>query len=120
MHACYKRENPNKTKHELSQSRLWINATIGREEGTWHANCHLCIKSFKHDCVVEFIQQNTKIFFPQVIIKIMGIANATLHFLLKAMVTFSIKGVPKEDMCMAIIAVHDYCITTCQVFNIVG
>jgi hypothetical protein len=50
----------------------------------------------------------------------MGIANATLHFLLKAMVTFSIKGVPKEDMCMAIIAVHDYCITTCQVFNIVG
>jgi hypothetical protein len=50
----------------------------------------------------------------------MGIANTTLHFLLKAIVTLSIKGVPKEDRCMAITATHDYCITRGQVFNIVG
>jgi hypothetical protein len=50
----------------------------------------------------------------------MGIANATLHFLLKATVTLSVKGVPKEDRCMAITATHDYCITRGQVFNIVG
>jgi hypothetical protein len=45
MHACYKKENPNKTKHEFSQKKLWINVGIGREEGTWHANCHLCTKA---------------------------------------------------------------------------
>jgi hypothetical protein len=35
---------------------------------------------------------------PQAIITIMGIANAMLHFLLKAMVTLSVKSVPKEDL----------------------
>ncbi len=80
----------------------------------------LIFRSLKHDCAAELIQQNTKIRFPQAIIKVMGIANAALHLLLKATVTLSVKGVPKEDRCMAITATHDCCITGGQVFNIVG